>query len=245
MNLSNTKKVIAIHQPECLPWIGFFNKMMLADEYIFLDDVQYCKRNFQNRNQIVFNGSKLYLTLPVNCSLSSIIKDVKISNSSYIQKHLKTLQRAYCKEDFYHSFFPLLEKVYTTNHQFLIDFNLSFISLVRKYLQIDTPLQLSSKFQINSTKTQRIIDLIQSLSGRQYITGEVSLNYLNPTEFTKESISLFIHSTNPIYKNKRNENFTSHLSVIDLLMQYSSCEAKSIILQSGTTIAYSSFIADR
>ena len=58
--------IVAIHQPEHLPWIGFFNKMMNADVLVILDDVQYRKRYFQNRNQILVNGEKKYIGVPVN-----------------------------------------------------------------------------------------------------------------------------------------------------------------------------------
>ncbi|MCJ8347664.1 WbqC family protein [bacterium] len=238
------QKIIAIHQPECLPWIGYFNKMMLADEYIILDDVQYCKRNFQNRNQIQLNGKKHYLTIPVNSSLSSIIKDVKIADTSYIDKHLKTIQRAYGKTPYFPSFFPQIERLYLSRHQFLLDFNLSFIQLIRDFFKISTPLHLASKFDVKVSKTNRITQLIQNTKGSKYITGTVSLNYLNPSEFVENDIELFIHQTNPVYKNKGKPAFISHLSIIDLLMQYAPDEAKEIILQSGTSIPYDTFIAD-
>lgn len=238
------KKYVAIHQPECLPWLGFFNKMMLADEYIILDDVQYCKRNFQNRNQIQINERKLFLTLPVKCPLNSLIKDVKISNTPFDTKHLTTIQRAYSKEEKFKEFFPLLENLYRQKHNFLLDFNMAFIASIREYLSIDTPIHFSSKFDVKSNKTQRILDLIESVSGTNYITGTVSLNYLDPDLFNQRHISLKIHTMNPSYVNKRKRQFLSHLSIIDLLMQYSPTDAKRIILQSGTSIDYKAHITD-
>ena len=57
---------IAIHQPEFMPWLGFFQKMYLADKFIIFDHVQFKKRYFENRNQIVSSdGNVAYITVPV------------------------------------------------------------------------------------------------------------------------------------------------------------------------------------
>ncbi|MCO4781849.1 MAG: WbqC family protein [Candidatus Cloacimonetes bacterium] len=241
----NIIKQVAIHQPECLPWIGFFNKMMLAQQYIILDDVQYCRRNFQHRNQIQVNNDKVFLTLPVHCPLKSIIKDVKLSNDTYIQKHINTIERAYKKDEFFSEFFPLLKSLYQKKHKFLLDFNMQFITSIRDYLNIKTPLFFSSSFNLKSTKTSRIIDLVKCVEGNSYITGVVSLDYLDPEQFENEQIDLKIHTTKPLYSNKRNKKFISHLSIIDLLMQYSPADAKRIILHSGTSIEYNAYSTDR
>lgn len=121
---------------------------------------------------------------------------------------------------------------------------MSFITSIKKYLEIETPIYLSSDFNIKSNKTNRIIDLIKSVSGTHYITGTVSLDYLNPEQFKQEQIQLEIHSVKPSYKNKRKRSFISHLSIIDLLMQYSPKDAKRLILQSGTSIEYNAYITD-
>ena len=51
-------KTVGIHQPEYLPWLGFFKKMMSSELFVFLDDAQFRKKGWQNRNRIVDRKGK-------------------------------------------------------------------------------------------------------------------------------------------------------------------------------------------
>jgi len=74
--------VISIHQPGYLPWLGFFKKILSSDVFVFLDDVQYKKHEFQNRNKIRTSNGSIMLTVPIMGKFGTTLNQIKIKNSS-------------------------------------------------------------------------------------------------------------------------------------------------------------------
>ena len=125
---------IAIHQPEFMPWPGFFQKMYLADKYIFLDHVQFKKRYFENRNQIVSpQGDVSYITVPVvtkNKYLQSI-NTVKVDNQQLLwkQKLLNKIKHYYSKSDYFNTYFlELVTIIESFNSNELMQLNINIIN---------------------------------------------------------------------------------------------------------------------
>ncbi len=119
------KKVVAIHQPEAYPWLGYFNKMMLSDYYVVLDNVDFRKNYFQNRNQFLTNSGPLYLSIPVEKSESKKIKDMIVKNElNWQHKHKKTIELNYSKHPFFKTHFPDLVKILDAQHERLVDLNI-------------------------------------------------------------------------------------------------------------------------
>ena len=91
--------VVAVHQPNILPWVGYFQKLMNSDTFIFLDDVQFSKGSYTNRVQININGEAKWLTIPVSSSLGALINSIEINQNEHgIKKQLKTIQIHYAKD---------------------------------------------------------------------------------------------------------------------------------------------------
>ena len=85
-------------------------------------------------------------------------------------------------------------------------------------LQIDTPVVLSSQYNVNSSSTQRLVDLVKSTNGTTYLTGYGSKNYLDETLFNKENIVVDWHDfEHPVY-NQLHGEFIPGLSSLDFLM---------------------------
>ena len=104
--------VVTIHQPEHLPWLGFFNKIENADEFIVLDNVQFSKGNFQNRNQVLVNGVGTYISVPVKLEKykEKTIADLEIYSDADVhwkRKYLRTIEFNYK----HHLFFPAIENL--------------------------------------------------------------------------------------------------------------------------------------
>ena len=120
-------KIITIHQPEAFPWAGFFNKMMISDKYVVLDNVDYRKNYFQNRNQILTGQGAKYLTVPVNSKDYRLIKDVRIRHdSNWKKKHLSAIKQSYAKSFMYSTHIDFFISLYEIEYELLIDFNISF-----------------------------------------------------------------------------------------------------------------------
>ena len=83
--------IVAIHQPNYIPWSGYFYKILKSDVFIFLDDAQYTKNSFINRNRIKTPTGEAWLTVPVKASLTDKINEVVYADAQWKKKHIKSL----------------------------------------------------------------------------------------------------------------------------------------------------------
>ena len=96
---------VAIHQPNFLPYPGFFHKLSLVDVFVIMDNTQYDKK-FTNRNKIIVPNDSTWLTVPINKSDKFILnKDVRINNNlDWKNSHWKKLTRSYNNSNFFKTF---------------------------------------------------------------------------------------------------------------------------------------------
>ena len=106
---------VSIHQPNYLPWLGFFNKVSQSDIYVVFDDVQYpMGKDFHNRNQIKTNNGKTWLTIPViGKSERRKFNKIQIKDNGWNEKHLNNIKNFYGKAKYFNDYYPDLEKFYT------------------------------------------------------------------------------------------------------------------------------------
>lgn len=209
---------LAITQPTFMPWYGYFALMKKVDEIVFLDDVQFNKRSWQQRNKIKLNDKEQILTVPVFSKnrFTQIIKEVKINkDSNYIDKHLKTINLAYNKTNFYEKYFDKIEKIYKMKHDNLFDLNMSIIFLIKNLLNIKTKISFSSELKLQSKKENLINDICLNKKCSSYITTQGAKNYLSHLKNTKYNI-LYFDFDDKKYSQMGN-NFLPKLSMIDLL----------------------------
>jgi hypothetical protein len=209
---------IGISQPTFIPWAGYFGLIDYVDQFVFLDDVQFDKRSWQQRNYISLNNQDYLLTIPVltKGKFDQKIKDVKISDKTQKDKILKVITYAYRKKNYFESFYPIIEDAIKNSNDKLIDLNLSIIKSILKYLNINTNLLLLSKMDfLKLEKKQQLIFVInKKLNASSYISTYGAKKYLGNLEFipdTNIKIKYFqMHNF-----NVRNNN--QHLSIIDLI----------------------------
>jgi hypothetical protein len=225
--------IISVHQPQYLPWLGYFEKIARSDNFVFLDNVQYKEREFQNRNKIRTKDGSSWLTVPVISKGEGRqnISEVKIDNElAWQRKHLASLRTSYARAPFFKDYYPYLEEVLSRQWVYLKDLNIEIIRFVLKELSIDTPITLESDLSIFAMSTQRIIDICKKLKADTYLSGAGGKSYLDEMLFTRENIRLiyqeFLH---PKYKQCY-EPFMSFMSSIDLLFNHGP-ESRKILLQ--------------
>ncbi|MFK7780606.1 MAG: WbqC family protein [Candidatus Gracilibacteria bacterium] len=228
--------MITIHQPETYPWLGFFNKMMLADEYIILDDVQFRKNYFQNRNQFLTKQGSLYLSVPVDFKKYKIIKDIRIRyNEKWQLKHLNTIKQTYGKSKYFSEHIAFFEDLYSKNFELLIDFNMYIIEYIRKVLDIQVPIIRSSSLNCDGASGELLLNICKDRDATTYISGRDGRNYLDVTIFEKKNIDVVYHDfTHPKYEQFYSKEFVPFMNTFDLLLNYSTQESKKIILSGGT-----------
>ena len=215
--------IISIHQPAYLPWLGYFNKILNSDIFVYLDTVQYQKNSFQNRNKIRTSNGWIWLTLPVITKkklFSSKIKELTIDNSqNWQKKHLGSIKMNYARSINYRSLINEIESFYTKKENNFSNFCFEMLIWFLKKLNIKTKIIKASDLKpTNKRKNDLILEICKHFKANTYISGILGKNYLNINEFEKNSIQVkfqdFIH---PTYKQAYNE-FIPNMSAIDLIM---------------------------
>lgn len=216
--------ILSVHQPQYIPWLGFFAKIAASDMFVFLDQVQYKAREYQNRNKIRTRDGSLWLTVPVLSKgvREQRIGDVRIDNTiDWQKKHWNTLLRAYAKAAFFKQYADFFEQVYTRPWEKLIDLNIHIIKYILDVLTIQTPLYYESALPVSSTKTDRIIDICRACKADIYLSGMGGKDYLEEDKFHNHTIRLIYQNfQHPVYNQhtmKAALDFIPYLSVIDLL----------------------------
>ena len=217
--------IVTIHQPDFLPWLGFFDRWNKSDLYIILDDVQFLRRGWHHRDKIKTRNGSRWLTVPVlkKGNYNQLIRDVKIDNgTNWRYKHLKTLEMNYKKAPNFEYCFKKIKKIYNEKNIFLIDLNMYLLRFVAAELRITTPTVFASDFNVKSSSTQRLIDLVKTSGGTDYLTGLRSKDYLNESYFKKENINVIWQEfQHPIYRQLHGK-FVPMLFSFDYLMMRAS-----------------------
>ena len=211
---------VTILQPSYLPWLGFFEQMTRSDKFVLLDDVQYTRRDWRNRNRIRVRENWIWLTVPVQqkSRFSQSLLETRIDNSvSWRRKHLETLRQHYCKAPFFEKYFPRCQQVYEKDWTFLFDLCLETINLMKEEMGIETPLLRSSEMKPGGEKTERLVSICRELGATHYLSGESGSNYIAEEDFSSQGIALeYQNYEHPVYP-QRYTGFVPHLSAIDLL----------------------------
>jgi len=220
-----------ILQSAYLPWLGFFDFIDQSDYFIFLDDVQWTKRDWRSRNRCRTPQGWSWLTVPVNLKKSSReykICEVGISYSQpWIEKHLNLIYSCYKKTPFFPEVFPLIEKPLREKHSNISNLNYALVLEIVNYLGIkDVVFKFSQKFKNVShlEKSDKLIAILKTLPKvKVYISGVLAKNYIDEDQFKEVGYSLLWHDyKHPYYNQKtwKQDVFISHLSIVDLLFNH-------------------------
>lgn len=230
---------VAILQPSYLPWLGFFDQMAQADTFVFLDDVQFTRRDWRNRNKIRTREGWGWLTVPIiqKGKFEQTLMETRIDRSTgWSEKHSETLRHHYAKTPHFDYYFPQLQSIYNRNHELLVDLCLDSISWIQKVLNIKTPSQKSSELNLGEKKQERILAICRSLGATHYFSGEAAKDYLSEEAFLRYNISLeFQDYKHPEYR-QRYANFVPHLSILDLIFNHGDKSFQILSTQSDPSI---------
>lgn len=226
--------IVSINQPAYLPWLGYFHRIAVSDIHVILDDVQFEKNSFTNRNKLRTVQGWMRLTVPVLTSgmFGQTIDEVEINNhENWRHKHLRSIQVNYSKAPFFEEQIPFFEGMYSRQWDrllALIDFGIDYLL---EQLGIKTRIVRSSSLDVRGKKSDLVLEICQILAGDIYLSGELGRNYLKEEDFHKSGIEIAYQDYNHPTYTQCYEPFESHLSVIDLLFNHG---PKSLdILMSG------------
>jgi len=215
---------VAIHQPNYIPWLGYFFKIVHADRFVFLDTVVYSHGSLVNRNSIKTSHGPAWLTIPVLKSgrTGQLISDVESDNSKgWEDRHLATLRSSYGKTRHFEEIFALLEPHYraaSRSNTALAAFNIGLICSIVTHLNISTQFIRSSELNVAGQKTDLLLDICRAVGASTYLAGTGAKSYQEDEKFEENGIT-------PVYSSFSQQSypqlfggFVGNLSVVDVLM---------------------------
>ena len=224
---------VAIHQPQYLPWLGYFDKLDSADVFVFLDTVQYIKHEWKNRNRIRTKDGWQWLTVPIINRFPERIDCVQINaRTDWQRKHAQALRQHYSRASFWNPLGPELVALLESPWTHLSTLNLAVTDLLCRHLGIKTSCLLASSILTRDERTDRLIDLCQAVNATTYLAGQSWSSYhMDVSRFAEAGIDVQVQTYRHPEYSQRYQPFVSHLAVIDLLFN---CGPESLtILRSG------------
>lgn len=210
--------IAAIHQPQYLPWIGYFDKLDHADVFVLLDNVQYKKNEWQNRNRIRTSQGWQWVTVPVLYKYPEKINAVKINNTvDWRRKHVNALVSNYSRAPFFKEYFGFFEEIFSLPWEYLAEINIHIIRYLNKILEINKEILLASQLSLREEPNERLIDICEHVHADAYLSGRDGAKYMDPEKFAQAKIQiLFQDFHHPVY-SQLYTIFEPYMSVIDLL----------------------------
>ncbi|MGD8509924.1 MAG: WbqC family protein [Syntrophobacterales bacterium] len=211
--------VVAIHQPQFLPWLGYIDKLDRSDVFCLLDTVQYKKNEFQNRNKIKTAQGWQWLTVPVTYRFPQRIEEVGVNQTvDWQRKHLQALKTNYSKAPFFETYYASFEEFYQQSYDFLVQVNVACIQLIVELLGLERKLVLASSLPVETEdSTLRLVEICKNFGGDYYLSGRDGAKYMDVDMFQNHKIEvLFQDFKHPQYPQCYGP-FEPNMSVVDLL----------------------------
>jgi hypothetical protein len=212
-----------ILQPSYIPWRGYFHQIQRADQFVFLDDVQYDRHGWRNRNRIITPGGVQWLTIPVHSrghlEKKTQLRDIAICwDRPWNTRHWKTIRQAYGKAPYFDRYRDDLEAVYGTTPRLLADFTIETSIALSKMLGIhDTTFLRSSELETEGTKTEKVLSILKKIGARRYLSGPLARRYLEEDRLLAEGIEVeYMVYDYPEY-GQLSSPFEPSVSILDLL----------------------------
>ena len=213
-------KVVAIHQPNYLPWLGYFHKIYCSDTFVFLDSVQFPKGQLVNKNRIKTANGELLLTVPVLTKkrFGQNINEVRIDNHiNWRKKHWKSILLNYKNALFFQDHSKFFETVYERNWSILSDLNIYLIENITKLMGMKCEFARSSEMDVSGEGTELIINICKAVGGNTYLSGTGAREYMKEAMLTENGLNLrYQEFKHPRYRQLFGD-FLPNISIIDLM----------------------------
>jgi hypothetical protein len=225
---------VAIMQPYFFPYIGYFQLINSVDKFIIYDNIQYTKKGWINRNRILVNKKDQLITLPIKKDSDYLnVVERELSKSWEIDKNkmLNVIKSSYNKAPYFQDTFELISKCLNNPETNLFKFIYDSIVSINNYLEIKTPIIISSTVDMDHTlKSQdKVLSLCKKQNADIYINSIGGVELYDKETFKKNNIELNFIKSNPIQYKQFNNEFTSWLSIIDVMMFNSKQQIKEYL----------------
>lgn len=231
------KKIVVIHQPDFVPYLGFFHRFLHADFYIGLDHVQFVhsNRGWTHRDKIKTEQGERWLTISVKkAPRDTPISRIELSTeTNWRQDNLRLLEQNYRKAPFYGEVMPQIERLYAQPFGMLRDFNMASIEVLMDMLDVRIPWVWSSTLAPAGAKNELLVDLLQKVSATHYLSGVGARDYFQAEPFANAGIEVIWQDfAHPVYAQQFGE-FVPYLSALDVLFNHGINASREILRRAG------------
>jgi len=221
---------IGSNQPYFFPYIGYWQLMNITDIYVISDSMQYIRKGYINRNNILINKNRHLFTLEVlGAHAATPINEVKVGKNS--RQIIKSIFHAYKKAPYFEEIYPMLEEILLNDEKNLAKYVGYSIERVAQYLDMKTKIIYLSDLQGKTSlmAQDRVIDICKRLNADRYINAIGGQELYDKKDFLVENIALNFLKTEDIEYKQFNNEFVPNLSIIDIMMFNSKVEIKEML----------------
>jgi hypothetical protein len=212
--------IAVIHQPQYLPYLGFFHKLYQGDIYVVMDDVEFLRRGLQHRNKIKSQHGEQWLTVPVLHRQNQWISDVKIDpEKRWAHQQWQSLKTNYSRAPYFAQYASGIEDILNQEWHRICDLNMAMMQWVMDVLMIKKPVVYMSSLEAEGSKTERLINLCKAVGADTYLSGLGGRAYMDLAAFEAAGLKvLWQEFTPPTYPQMfPNVGFIPNLSIVDAL----------------------------
>ena len=209
---------IAIHQPDYIPYLGFFYKMWQVEKFVFLDDCQFSNVNWHHWNRIKTPQGEARLKIPVEQHLGDPINGVRTKDElGWKDKHLKMLEVNYGNTKYFKEFYEDFKALITPTYSNIAEMNIVINTFLAEKFGFNVEFSKSSDLQIKTFKEERVLDICNSLGASTYISGNGARAYEEEEHFTARGLQLVYTDYESIEYPQAWGEFIPNLSVVDFI----------------------------
>jgi hypothetical protein len=225
--------IIANHQPQYVPYLGFFYKVARCELLVVMDDVQFIERGHQHRNLIKMQTGTQWLTVPVQRRHRQRIEEVVIDAAqNWRRKHWAALQANYGPAPYFRQLEPELRAILLEGTQtHLCKLDLDLLQWTMRHLAIDVPMKLSSELCVTGERSERHINICRSVGADTYLSGSGGRQYMDLEVFERAGITVrFVDFIPRPYPQRFPQHgFIPNLSVLDALFNCGPADTRALI----------------
>ncbi len=213
-------KVCSIHQPNYLPYLGYFQKYLRSDVFVVYDSAQYTKNDWRNRNRIKTSNGLTWLTIPVAADITKSVKEQKVADKKFVTSHLRSIEMAYKRAPHFGEIFSEVEGWYSHQSEWLVDYIYPFYNFIFPKLKAGGDVKYSSEMDYGGLKsTEALVKICEILGADAYLAGKDGANYMDVAAFERAGLKLqWQHFEAKPYPQLWGQNFEPYLSTLDALM---------------------------
>jgi hypothetical protein len=185
---------ITIHQPAFLPWLGLMSKINESDIFVVLDNVQFSKNSFDNRNRILVNDTPTWLTIPIKTKgkfKNNPMREVEIAHMSFRQRHWPLIKNNY--KDGSPAILAMLKGMYQGKSNKLLEWQIGSMDVIKSFLGINTTTYYATNLGLSGKGSDLILNICRHFKAKEYLSGPKGIDYLDLNKFKENGIKVKFH----------------------------------------------------